>query len=200
MVDHSLTLLASPEALAGTKCEGQHIELSQYAQERMVALGAGDVIHCRDRHTELQAGATCHQHPRRAAPKDQAERAYRRVTFELELTGADMTGLVLDLIQLRQAVGIDNTTETGSEASLASLEDLRNNIAPRCFADPGPYQGCEAFIQACWTHPVLKPKASESGIDCRPLQSAEPGSPLQAFIDRKAPDWEKDLQVGGATP
>jgi len=200
VVDRSLALLASPHSLTGTQCEGQHVALSQYAQERMVALGAGDVIHCRDRHDEIQPGTTCHQHPRRSAPKDQAEKGYRRVTFELELTGADMTGLVLDLIQLRQAVGIEDNSSTTNQDSLDSLEDLRDDIAPRCFEDPGVYQGCEAFIQACWNPPGLEATTLEAGIDCRPVESAPPNSALRAFIDRKAPGWERALQESESQP
>ena len=200
VVAHSLSLVATPGALVGTKCEGHHTQLAQYAQERMVALGAGDVIHCRDRHAKIPQGKTCHQHPLRIAPKDQAEKAYRRVTFELELTGADMTGLVLDLIQLRQAVGIEEAEGSKLQGSLASLEDLRDEIAPRCFDDPSTYQGCEAFIKACWDQPASGSPESAEGINCKPVQSSAPDSALRKYIDRKSPAWEEELKRSKAQP
>ncbi len=180
VVDHSLALIERGEGLSGD-CLTQREALWQYAQERFMALGAGDVEHCRARQNEA-LGVPCATDPLRTSPREQ-QPEYRRVTFELELTGADMTGLVLDLIALQEATG--GLDSTGSDEG--ELTTLRDTIAGRCWEDPSLYHDCGRYIDACLSADPDGTHGS-TGMDCGPVQTPSARSEsLQAWICQQRP-------------
>ncbi|MCB9779917.1 MAG: hypothetical protein H6742_15240 [Alphaproteobacteria bacterium] len=151
VVDHALaTLEMDPAATFGgnSLCAAHADQVRAYAHERLVSVGAGDIEHCR-RSLQKRGGWTCEDNPLRGE-REQAERGYRRVTFELELTGADMTGLIDDLLELRQVTGSTASTAPDDGArAMATLEQIRAQVAERCSEDMNAYHGCASIRNRC---------------------------------------------------
>jgi hypothetical protein len=141
VINYALASLGNAER-ASLECRPHLAEVRRYAEERLYAVGAGDVEHCRDR---LSGGS------RLSCSEDNTEAPKaRQVTFELELTGSDMTGLVDDLLELRRITQASQPDEPTEDAtSVATLEQLRQQIAERCWTDRGAYHGCEALERRC---------------------------------------------------
>jgi outer membrane protein OmpA-like peptidoglycan-associated protein len=183
VVNHSLTLIERGEGLS-KECQAHRAALWQYAQERFMALGAGDVEHCRQRQ-DVDASAPCADDPLRTSlARQQAE--YRRVTFELELTGADMTGLVLDIIALQEATGSLSSEDDSAQPLLA----LRDEIAERCWDDPDQYHDCARYIEACLEtdsrtdDPTF---AEVTGIDCTKVNDESQRPPkLREWVQHRS--------------
>lgn len=191
VVDHSLKLIERGEGLSGA-CQAHRTALWQYAQERFMALGAGDVEHCRQRQ-DVDASAPCAVDPLRTSLAEQ-QAEYRRVTFELEVTGADMTGLVLDLIALQEATG--GLAIEGDEVQ--PLVALRDEIAQRCWEDPDQYHDCARYIDACLgTAPTTDGRAfaEVTGIDCTAVKDPSQQPPkLRAWLDHRGARGAEDAR------
>jgi hypothetical protein len=113
-----------------------------YAQERLWAASGGDTTQCNESLASLSAqgkpvSASC------ATTKDlvdQTSDPHRRVEFILELTGDDMTGMLLDVRELQLAVG---TTPD------LALDELAHSVAAKCLEDEDSYHGCGKFKAQC---------------------------------------------------
>lgn len=183
-------------------CRGDVRELRGYVEKRFVAVGSGDMEHCRAvaRSRPGGGGPLC-------AASDVAEPGYRRVTFELELTGSDMTGLVLDLLALQAATGQilsgdDDAEEEATDKAqgeqdradvvAATLPSLRDEIADGCFIDPGRYHGCSRYIddylkQCTEKGGAAGPLRTHSSLDCDAVAPAwdEPTLALREAVCKR---------------
>jgi hypothetical protein len=189
VVNHSLSLLERAENLP-PDCQADQEKVRQYAQERFMALGAGYVEHCRDSQAPGSTAA-CSDLP------ETKEANYRRVTFELELTGADMTGLVLDLIALKEATGglkpeTDGDDDRNGDGELLKLRD---DIAQRCWEDPSQYHDCARFIDTCLPTESATEEGETStekpvfGLDCTKVKDkAQRSEKLQSWLNKNLPE------------
>jgi len=80
------------------------------------------------------------------SPQDGYEdEAFRKVTLGLEVTGDDMTGLLLNIRLLqRELHRRPDGTEPGSH-----LQDMVSEVALACLQDPSHYHGCDSFQRYC---------------------------------------------------
>lgn len=181
-----------PDSLEGG-CLEHSDKLLQYAEERFMALGAGDVEHCRK---ELRADSQAESLDP-CSRLSTEEPSQRRVTFELELTGADMTGLVFNLLDLQRATNsLEARSDAGSSA-VTELEGLRDTIAAGCWEDPGRYHDCDSFVTRC----DAEPSDGEQRTWCDGFddQSKKVGSPLHAYLCRRH-NREENRSGCGVTP
>ena len=123
-------------------CDGkeQREALWRYSQERLYAVGAGEVAHC-VQEAQRRPGLTC-EALTMDERKEVSDATFRKVTFEVELTGSDMTGMLLDVLALEAEVS-DAPPEPDSE-----IARLRDDVAEGCWANL-QYHGCADFIEKC---------------------------------------------------
>jgi outer membrane protein OmpA-like peptidoglycan-associated protein len=143
-----LSLQNNPE-IAGLPemCQQQIGNLQTYAEERLWSVGAGETQHCTAELNDKDKG------PYKGCDAIVGEsNEHRKVDFRLEITGDDMTGLLADVVALRQEVG--KSTDDGR------LEKLSDTVADRCWKHPKSYHGCRVFARDCLVDPT-KPNCSK---------------------------------------
>lgn len=119
-------------------CQKHTSSMLGYAEERLWAVGAGETLHC----TTSLNGLDGPRAIERCDAIIREEPSFRKVNFALELTGDDMTGLLADVVSLRNTVG----GLSGSEAPIDELSDI---VAESCWLDPSKYHGCQDFGIEC---------------------------------------------------
>ncbi|MEC8382756.1 MAG: hypothetical protein VXZ96_20685 [Myxococcota bacterium] len=120
------------------ECKKNPSAMLGYAEERLWAVGAGETLHCTNALNTLDS-------PRAVERCDALIRSdpqFRKVNFSLEITGDDMTGLLADVVALRDAVGSKSGTE-------APIDELSKIVAQKCWQDPFSYHGCRTFAVDC---------------------------------------------------
>lgn len=113
-----------------------------YARERLWAVGAGDSQHCS---SALNEGTItdCIEGRGKEVPN------FRRVTFELDVTGDDMTGFLLNVLELMGTLDLDP-----SRIDYKRLQDAAKAVSKQCWDGAGDnagdvYDGCPDFIDYC---------------------------------------------------
>jgi hypothetical protein len=124
-----------------TKCADNPRAVYDFARERLWAAGSGDTQHCSD---VLDNGELldCRNGRTIEAP------IYRRVTFELEIAGDDMTGMLLHMVNLVDQVGGSNSNTPINSAFYKQAETVAN----KCWGNHNSYQGCSDFVDYCLTN------------------------------------------------
>ena len=121
-------------------CQDNINELHTYAQERLWAVGAGETEHCTK---ELNENDKINTTPFKGCDALlESDSSYRKVDFRLELTGDDMTGLLADIVALREEVGY--ATEEADR-----IDILADTVANNCWNKPRSYHGCVVFTKDC---------------------------------------------------
>jgi flagellar motor protein MotB len=133
--------LRAAEIRVPERCEAHREAMWRYAQERLYGVGAGDLQHCMRAIEQHDASFICEEQEQ----KELENKEMRKVTFELELTGADMTGMLLDIIALQQNVEVE-TNEP--------LDQLRVDVLKRCRDDENAYHGCRDILRRCDAAPT----------------------------------------------
>ena len=70
-------------------------------------------------------------------------RSTEKVDFRLEVTGDDMTGLLADVVELHNTVGLQQDESSGR------LNKLANTVVTTCWKEPKSYHGCQVFAKDC---------------------------------------------------
>ncbi|HHO54656.1 MAG TPA: hypothetical protein ENK18_28215 [Deltaproteobacteria bacterium] len=144
VVDRLLLALGDTDGGGGAVCAGRWSEVQDYMRARLRPIGAGDREHC----IKEFGGIDCGAH-------SQSDPDYRNVTFSLDVTGDDMTGLLLDVVELSKTVddaaeAADSTTRTESE-DLRNLKDQLGLVVDACREDEERYHGCQKILKECGT-------------------------------------------------
>ena len=120
-----------------------------YARDRLVAVGDGDTDHARSlirsglRGHHFRAGFDSLDDER---PSDGFKKPeFRRVTLGLEMTGDDMTALLLNVRLLQAELDADS----GAADPFTPLAGLVLAVADGCRRHPNSYHGCDAFRRYC---------------------------------------------------
>lgn len=153
------------DALVPPACKGRMGEVWRYAQERIWAGGAGYTAHCSDALGTLSCWTDDEKRdPLVAEINDQTDcdedlygcvsSDHRRVDFVLELTGDDMTGMLLDVLALQREV---------SGALSDDLVKMATDVGENCMGPERSYQGCPDYESHC-----VRPGAAD-WEECRPL-------------------------------
>lgn len=182
-VRENLTLADAklPEA-----CAEHEGEVLSYAQERLWAIGTGDSEHC-------QKLLSQHGWTRCYEPQHEREDAdERKVTFGLQVTGDDMTGLLQHVDALQHTVGLGNETseETDSSGDSSSahsgpktLSQMTAFAAMSCWDDLDAYHGCDEFLRGCLSQWAEQGQA-DSRPHCASLQARREEPHLAAALAR----------------
>lgn len=120
------------------ECRGHEAEVLTYAQERLWAVGTGDSEHCQKLLT-ANGWDTCY-----ADGQDRESADERKVTFGLQVTGDDMTGLLQHVERLQRTVGLDDDAPQG-----LGLAHMTNVAAQACWDDMSAYHGCDELLRGC---------------------------------------------------
>ena len=144
------------------ECQKNPSAMLGYAEERLWAVGAGETLHCTNALNTLES-------PRAVERCDALIRTdpqFRKVNFSLEITGDDMTGLLADVVALRDAVG--SKTEDD-----APIDELSKIVAAKCWQDPFSYHGCRTFAVDCLSSASVSPTCTDfyAGWNDEPLKS-----------------------------
>ena len=150
-------------------CRSDPGALRRYARERLWAVATGDSEHCTAKVNE--SGATTWCDDLSAAEKNDVR--FQKVTFGLEVTGDDMTGLLLDVVALREEVG-------GDQREADVVERIAAHVALACWADPRSYHGCRKYVEECLLVQG-EPTAICTGFAAR--RREEPDGALQALVE-----------------
>jgi hypothetical protein len=126
------------------RCTRNADRIWAYAQERLWAVGAGDSQHCSSVLNEGNIQDCSKGHGEEGKNKD-----YRRVTFELDVTGDDMTGFLLNVLELMGTLDLDP-----SRIDYKRLQDAAKAVSKQCWDGAGDnagdvYDGCPDFIDYC---------------------------------------------------
>lgn len=127
-------------------CRQDPEALQHYVRERLWAVATGDTEHCTAA-VNAAAGQIWCDDLTRAEMNDPT---FQKVTFGLEVTGDDMTGLLLDVVALRREVG-------GDQAQAGEVERIADEVASACWKDPRRYHGCSKYVDECLGEPVGRP-------------------------------------------
>ena len=119
-------------------CRSKVDALRTYAEERLWSSGAGETQHCTSKFNE----ATSKEFKGCDGLLGE-EKEYRKVDFRLEVTGDDMTGLLADVVELRNTVGLQQDESAGR------LNTLAQTVVNRCWKEPKSYHGCQVFAKDC---------------------------------------------------
>ena len=135
-------------------CQGQERDVSDYAGLRLWSASAGNTAHCTDVVFGRTTDPTC-EDPQKFSQREACDRRpmdcdtwkqgnaqYRNVSFMLELTGDDMTGMLLDVRALQLSVSDGSDLDPG-------LQSLAVKVAGRCGDDERAYHGCERYREEC---------------------------------------------------
>ena len=144
--DKLLVLARLPDACTQASTP---LAVFDYARDRLLAIGAGDTDHSR---AQFQRGARPHGFKvgfdsiggqRKGAPFDDTR--YRKVSLGLELTGDDMTSLLLNVRLLQRELdnGENQTTKP------TPLQSMVRSVAASCWENPSQYHGCHTYIEYC---------------------------------------------------
>lgn len=156
-----LQCLASPEECTDFRFQGSAYPPTspcadkgeavwRYARERLWAVGAGDTQHCASSLARSDA-ESCEAIPDEA----RSEQRFRRVSFELEVTGDDMTGFLLHVLQLMKTLlddpsgGVNSTVQEDLPAEVMLLSETARLVSQKCWTAPDAYHGCKDFIHHC---------------------------------------------------
>ena len=119
-------------------CQSEVDALRTYAEERLWSSGAGETQHCTSKFND--------------SPLDDykgcdgllgSDKEYRKVDFRLEVTGDDMTGLLADVVALRNTVGMQQ------DESSDRINKLADTVVNTCWKTPKSYHGCQVFAKDC---------------------------------------------------
>lgn len=135
---------------AGTLCNKNLVNLKNYAEERLQAVGAGESNHCTQ--TLNSSKKIALGTPISCDGSSANDASYRRVDFALELTGDDMTGILADVVALREAVQ-ETRNEQKPENNVGKMAAM---VASRCWRDVSSYHGCDTFIRDCLSNSKAK--------------------------------------------
>jgi len=119
-------------------CKDKVDALRTYAEERLWSSGAGETQHCTSSFNE-KSTSTEYKGCDGLVGEDTD---HRKVDFRLEVTGDDMTGLLADVVELRETVGLQQ--EEGSR-----LNQLAQTVVTTCWKEPKTYHGCRVFARDC---------------------------------------------------
>ena len=145
-------------------CQKNPSAMLGYAEERLWAVGAGETLHCTNALNTLDS-------PRAIERCDALIRSdpqFRKVNFSLEITGDDMTGLLADVVALRDAVG-------STQDSDAPIDELSKIVAQKCWQDPFSYHGCRTFAVDCID-------SADQNENCDAFFSQWTEAPLNAWV------------------
>lgn len=147
-----------------SECQKNPSAMLGYAEERLWAVGAGETLHCTNALNTLES-------PRAVERCDALSRTapqFRKVNFALEITGDDMTGLLADVVALRDAVGSDSDGD-------APIDELAQVVADTCWEDPFSYHGCQTFAMDCLS-------TNSSSSTCQTFYANWQNEPLKAWV------------------
>ena len=135
---------APPDAWASApaECLASAASVALYARERLWAVATSDTEHCTDVVNRFAGEVECDGPDGELPDEVRTDEEYQKVTFGLEVTGDDMTGLLLDVFALRQQVG-------GDPDEANQVEETAARVAKACWRDPTSYHGCEKYIRDC---------------------------------------------------
>ncbi|GEM_PF-2886908 len=171
-----------------TECRENTEALRRYARERLWAVATGDSEHCTASVNASKDRVWCDD----VSDAEQDDVRFQKVTFGLEVTGDDMTGLLLDVVALRREVG-------GHQEEASAVEAIAADVASACWKDPRSYHGCEKYVEEC-----LEPgDRAEAASLCEGLFSTlqdEPGGSLAAMRDRLCASGDEILRGCGIQP
>ena len=125
-------------------CQSNPDNLRVYAEERLWAIGAGETQHCTK---ELNVSGKA-QESQRCDSLFNTDESYRRVSFGLEVTGDDMTGLLADMVALRKEIGI-SLNQVNQDPLAERIHNLAETVSNECWVDPSKYHGCRIFARDC---------------------------------------------------
>ncbi len=132
-------------------CKANPKALRAYAEERLWAIGAGETQHCTEK---LNSSGQATRSQQCDAFIDSND-SYRRVDFALELTGDDMTGLLADMVALRQEIG-KATQKLEQDPQAQRIDSLAKTVSTECWKDPSKYHGCKVFARDCLAGTKIK--------------------------------------------
>lgn len=119
-------------------CRTEVDALRTYAEERLWSSGAGETQHCTSKFNE-----TSFDEYKGCDGLFGGDPEYRKVDFRLEVTGDDMTGLLADVVELRNTVGLQQDESSGR------INKLANTVVTTCWKEPKSYHGCQVFAKDC---------------------------------------------------
>lgn len=170
--------------------------LWSYGQERLYAVGAGDLEHCRallsaGPYENASASRICYEKSNiKEEVTDNPDQ--RKVTFELDITGSDMTGLLVDVLELRRAVEQEEPSEEGGgDGGPNEIDELARSVARRCWQEPGHYHGCQEFVRLCLSREPEEDRTAVGGIDCAGFESRREQGELADMV-RNVCEQEKE--------
>ena len=110
--------------------------------ERMPKRDSGLLVPVKP-NTVHQSSTKVHWRITKAATACLVGTEYRKVDFRLEVTGDDMTGLLADVVELRNTVGLQQDESSGR------LNKLAKTVVTTCWKEPKSYHGCQVFAEDC---------------------------------------------------
>lgn len=147
MIDQLMKLAENPNAQVwsdSSACANNAEAIYNYMRERLWVVGAADTEHCRSLLAK-HGGQRCLDVPEKFLENSD----FRRVTFELDVTGDDMTGLLMHVLDLRRVVEAHSTIFHGADKEHAGLKRMAGTVAQSCFRDPTSYHGCMEAVGHC---------------------------------------------------
>jgi len=186
---------AYPLAKSGNKvwddlpapCREDPTALYRYARERLWAVATSDTEHCTAVVNDSGNALWCDDLPH--ARKDDA--SFQKVTFGLEVTGDDMTGLLLDVVALRREVG-------GDQRQAGEVERIAGEVANACWSDPGSYHGCTKYVRECLGESTEGDLRNELCDEMFLALEGESGPALRRHVDAICADDDGALPRCGA--
>ena len=119
-------------------CQSEVDALRTYAEERLWSSGAGETQHCTSKFNDSSLDDYKGCDGLLGSDKE-----YRKVDFRLEVTGDDMTGLLADVVALRNTVGMQQ------DESSDRINKLAETVVNTCWKTPKSYHGCQVFAKDC---------------------------------------------------
>jgi hypothetical protein len=186
----------------GSRCADHADEVWHYARERLWAVGAGDTQHC-----SFALNATgeknCNLGASERVDEIRNNPDFRVVTFELELTGDDMTGFLMNVLDLMAVVG----TSTSDQAAVgAELFGTAQTVAEECWKKAGAYHGCEDVARYCLGEQKPHESAEDVRIEleriCEGFWKAvrTTGSPARELKERLCAEVRRGAETDGKAP
>ena len=166
-------------------CQDDARALQRYARERLWGVATGDSEHCTAKNNESSETRWCDD----LREDEKQDVTFQKVTFGLEVTGDDMTGLLLDVIALRREVG-------GAQEEAGAVERIAAEVASACWTNPRSYHGCAKYVEECL-------ERRGDAVMCAQFEarlSEEPDGTLRVLVEKLCalPDAQQRLPGCGA--